>query len=52
MTPTSAYWLLVLLRCLQAGGSASTIALGIYALHLFALKISTYLILGAGVIVI
>jgi len=28
MTPTNAYWLLVLLRCLQAGGSASTIALG------------------------
>jgi MFS family permease len=33
MTPTNAYWLLVLLRCLQAGGSASTIALGIYTLH-------------------
>lgn len=28
LTPTNAYWLLVLLRCLQAAGSASTIALG------------------------
>jgi len=28
-TPTNAYWLLVILRCLQAAGSASTIALGI-----------------------
>ena len=26
--PTNAYWLLMLLRCLQAAGSASTIALG------------------------
>src|ERR1700683_17825 len=30
LTPTSAYWLLILLRCLQASGSASTVALGIY----------------------
>ena len=29
LQPTSAYWLLMLLRCLQAAGSASTIALGI-----------------------
>jgi MFS family permease len=28
LTPTSAYWLLMLLRCGQSGGSASTIALG------------------------
>ena len=28
LVPTSAYWLLMLLRCLQATGSASTIALG------------------------
>ncbi|KZV89327.1 MFS general substrate transporter [Exidia glandulosa HHB12029] len=28
LTPTSAYWLLVVLRCVQAAGSASTIAIG------------------------
>ncbi|KXN88757.1 Quinidine resistance protein 1 [Leucoagaricus sp. SymC.cos] len=28
LTPTSAYWLLMVLRCLQAAGSASTIAIG------------------------
>ena len=28
LVPTSTYWLLMLLRCLQATGSASTIALG------------------------
>ena len=28
LVPTNAYWLLVLLRCFQAAGSASTIALG------------------------
>ncbi|KAI0068154.1 MFS general substrate transporter [Artomyces pyxidatus] len=28
LTPTSAYWLLLLLRCIQAAGSASTVALG------------------------
>ncbi|KAJ4490543.1 major facilitator superfamily domain-containing protein [Lentinula aciculospora] len=28
LTPTSAYWLLLLLRCFQSTGSASTIALG------------------------
>ncbi|KAK0466462.1 MFS general substrate transporter [Desarmillaria tabescens] len=28
LVPTSAYWLLVVLRCAQAAGSASTIALG------------------------
>jgi MFS family permease len=29
LVPTSDYWLLMLLRCLQASGSASTIAIGI-----------------------
>jgi len=33
LVPTSAYWLLVLLRCVQATGSASTIALGMYPVH-------------------
>ncbi|KAI0275306.1 MFS general substrate transporter [Gloeopeniophorella convolvens] len=28
LVPTSAYWLLMLLRCVQAAGSASTVALG------------------------
>jgi MFS family permease len=28
LVPTDAYWLLMLLRCLQAAGSASTVALG------------------------
>lgn len=28
LVPTDAYWLLMLLRCIQAAGSASTIALG------------------------
>ena len=28
LVPTSAYWLLLVLRCLQAAGSASTIAIG------------------------
>jgi MFS family permease len=28
LVPTSAYWLLMVLRCVQAFGSASTIALG------------------------
>ena len=28
MAPTSAYWLLIVLRCLQAAGSASTTAIG------------------------
>ncbi|KAH9937306.1 major facilitator superfamily domain-containing protein [Fomitopsis serialis] len=28
LMPTNAYWLLMLLRCLQAAGSASTVALG------------------------
>ena len=28
LVPTNSYWLLLVLRCLQAAGSASTIALG------------------------
>lgn len=28
LCPTDAYWLLMLLRCIQASGSASTVALG------------------------
>lgn len=28
LCPTSAYWLMLLLRCVQAGGCASMIALG------------------------
>lgn len=28
LVPNNAYWLLMLLRCLQATGSASTIAIG------------------------
>lgn len=28
LVPVNAYWLLMLLRCIQAAGSASTIALG------------------------
>jgi len=30
LVPTSAYWLLMLLRCVQAAGSASTMVLGTY----------------------
>ena len=30
LVPTSAYWLLMLLRCMQAAGSASTVVLGPY----------------------
>lgn len=33
LVPTDAYWLLMVLRCLQAAGSASTIALGEYISH-------------------
>jgi MFS family permease len=30
LVPTSDYWLLMLLRCFQAAGSASTYAIGMY----------------------
>lgn len=33
--PTDDYWLLMLLRCLQAAGSASTVALGTSWIRLF-----------------
>ena len=48
LVPTSAYWLLMVLRCLQAAGSASTIAIGnIYLfLTLFLFSVSV----GAGVV--
>ena len=49
MVPTSAYWLLIVLRCIQAAGSASTIAIGnIYLLNCCS-PFSTS-VLGAGVI--
>lgn len=38
LTPTSAYWLLVVLRCVQAGGSASTVALSKEAIVLSLLR--------------
>ena len=39
LVPTSAYWLLMVLRCLQAAGSASTIAIGnIYLFLIFSLS--------------
>ena len=34
LVPTSAYWLLLVLRCLQAAGSASTIAIGMIYFYL------------------
>jgi MFS family permease len=35
LVPTSAYWLLMVLRCLQAAGSASTLAIGMFELPSF-----------------
>ena len=48
LVPTSAYWLLLVLRCLQAAGSASTLAIGNIYLYLtqFLFSISV----GAGVV--
>ena len=48
LVPTSAYWLLMVLRCLQATGSASTFIIGnIYLfLTLFFISMSA----GAGVV--
>ena len=48
LVPTSAYWLLMVLRCLQAAGSASVVTIGnIYLfLTLFLISMSV----GAGVI--
>ena len=49
--PTDAYWLLMLLRCLQAAGSASTVALGkSWILPLLPIAANFRYILGAGVI--
>ena len=46
--PTSAYWLLMVLRCLQAAGSASTIAIG--NIHLFLTPFLFSISVGAGVV--
>ena len=48
LVPTSAYWLLLVLRSLQAAGSASTIAIGIIFLCLSPFLFSTSV--GAGVV--
>lgn len=52
LVPTDAYWLLMLLRCLQAAGSASTIALGACILTIIKNIIlrETTRVPGAGVI--
>ena len=49
LVPTSAYWLLMLLRCLQAAGSASTVAIGIVYLFLTFFSLFSMSV-GAGVI--
>ena len=38
VTPTDAFWLLLLLRAVQAGGCASTIALGVYVHEVFRME--------------
>ena len=48
LVPTSAYWLLMVLRCLQATGSASTIAIGNIYLYLTLFLFS--MSVGAGVV--
>lgn len=53
LVPTNAYWLLMLLRCLQAAGSASTVALGTLAMSPASpasRKFPTHCGTGAGVI--
>ena len=50
LTPTNAYWLLIVLRCLQAGGSASTIAVGETFMRLPSCTSSYCVIPGAGII--
>ena len=55
LVPVSDFWLLMLLRCIQAAGSASTIAIGLYKLFYIILRRSKpYAVLlnliGAGVI--
>jgi MFS family permease len=48
LVPTSAYWLLMVLRCLQAAGSASTIVVG--NIYLFLTLFFFSMFVGAGVI--
>jgi MFS family permease len=48
LVPTSAYWLLLVLRCLQAAGSASTLAIG--NICLFLKLFLSSMSVGAGVI--
>ena len=50
LVPTSAYWLLMVLRCLQAAGSASTIAIGNTFLFLTPFLFSLSVSVGAGVV--
>jgi len=50
LMPTSAYWLLMILRILQAAGSASTIAIGDILPVLYALDLDSLRILGSGVV--
>ncbi|KAI0257007.1 MFS general substrate transporter [Lactifluus subvellereus] len=50
LVPTSAYWLLMLLRCLQAAGSASTVALGTYFVRRASRSGMLMVALGSGII--
>ena len=51
LVPTSAYWLLMVLRCIQAVGSASTVAIGnIYLFLTLSFLFSLSRSVGAGVI--
>ena len=50
LVPTSAYWLLMVLRCLQAAGSASTIAIGNIYLYLTPFLFLILMSAGAGVV--
>ena len=50
LVPTSAYWLLLLLRCLQAAGSASTVALGMYLVRQASWFGMLMMALGSGII--
>ena len=51
LVPTSAYWLLVLLRCVQAAGSASTVAIGTHLVKASPSRADAAMIgTGAGII--
>lgn len=50
LIPTSDYWLLLVLRCVQATGSASTVAIGPYAYVAWSIYSPLTDIAGAGVI--